>query len=136
MKIRAFALVAAFCLLSVAGANAAASTKTEALSAYNIWFGGWVDYLESVDATWDFDSFMSIKSGVSSILAAFTIYDFPSAGENAIEAFSWKSTTGIIVSNAAPTPVPGPEAGAGLGALALGGIGYMVLRRRRLAVAA
>lgn len=135
MKLRAYAFVAAFCLLSVAGANAATSTKTEALSAYNIWFGGWVEYLESVNATWDFDSFMSIKSGVSSILAAFTIYDFPAVGENAIEAFSWKSTTGVIVSNAAPTPVPGPEAGAGLGALALAGVAY-AMRRRRMAHAA
>ena len=57
--------------------------------------------------------------------------------------FQWETFTDVTMGNVQATyqltkqaiPVPGPEAGAGLSALALAGLGYFLVRRRRLVAA-
>lgn len=131
MRLKAVAFITAFCLLGAANANAAVS-GADALNAYTTWFTGWVDYLSSINATWNSSQFINAgPGGLSSIIGTITAYNVPTSGTSLVQAFTWYANPGIIASTAAPVPVPGPEAGAGLAALAMGGVAYLVHRRNR-----
>lgn len=136
MRLKTLAFVAGFCLFGAAAANAAPVDGATAFSAYQSWFLGWSDYLGSVGAVWNTTfSANAGSSGFSSIVAFINVSSIPAPEVPFTELFSWNSG-GSVIANAAPVPVPGPEAGAGIGAFALGGVAYLISRRRRRAAVA
>lgn len=135
MRLKTLAFVAGFCLFGAAAANAAPVDGTTAFNAYLSWISGWSAYLNSLNVAWFQTSNIGAgPSGFTSIVGNVYAFDFPTTGQTLSEVFLWNISNGNVVANTAPLPVPGPEAGAGIGALALGGVAYLVNRRRRRAV--
>jgi MYXO-CTERM domain-containing protein len=146
-------------------ANAASISETLGLSGYGKLFGdnffqssltsdsSFLAGLQSVASTNSFsqivDAFVGYANGTGAALTAnsltgsyvagnsyswLSILTFNSAA-NTIQ-FAGNTITASTGNNGSVTPVPGPEAGAGLGALAMGGLAFWINRRRKDAVAA
>ncbi|QEE43352.1 hypothetical protein FVA81_01510 (plasmid) [Rhizobium sp. WL3] len=136
MKLKSLALLTAFCLFGAAGVNAAPVDGATAFTAYLDWFSGWSNYLATTYPALEFFTTTNISTGgggFKAIVANIYAFDLPAPDSFFSESFIWNAANGNIFAENAPVAVPGPEAGAGIGALALGGMVYLAQRRRRLA---
>ena len=140
MKLKSLALLTALCFFGAASVNAAPVGSATAFTAYIDWFEGWSKYLATTYPAIEFFTTANFSTasggGFKAIVANIYAFDVPAPGSFFNESFFWNAANGNIFANDAPVAVPGPEAGAGIGALALGGVAYLVHRRRRLAQAA
>ncbi|MDR7145226.1 hypothetical protein [Rhizobium sp. BE258] len=138
MKLKAFALAAAFSVAVLNVANAALPaavshndtnvTKSQASSLLSAWVAQWTTVFQSnFGDDWSSDTQNSAIKGTT---IRFISGLFQSDNTPYSQSFSWNSSTGIA-SYSTPAAVPGPEAGAGIGALALGGAAIYMTRRRK-----
>lgn len=142
MKLRSIALAIGLTLSTVGFAHAAlpdaapqsvSTNYSGATTLLDGWSSAWTSIFNANFGS-DWSKFIyngPIAGGVFSvaignIAATTTAYS---------QAFTWDSLTGVATFSM-PVAVPGPEAGAGLGALGLGGIAYLVARRRKSATTA
>jgi MYXO-CTERM domain-containing protein len=137
MNLKTLALATAVSLATMSGAHAALPTTVTsyaipadwatALSAFNTWSNAWTSFFTTAGTfNWDFEAFQSSRFN---IIAG----NFTSVGYDTLQ-FTYFGTTASYSLPA--VAVPGPEAGAGIGALAMGGMAYLLHRRRKESVAA
>lgn len=132
MKVKHLALAAALAfstpaLAAPAYENAGQSAANAA--AANVLFGQWLSAWSTVfDANygdnWDYDS-----TGSRNVVYG-QIYQIVTSGTPFVQSFSWTNGSKFADYNLPAVAVPGPEAGAGLGALAMLGVAYWAKRRR------
>lgn len=138
MKLKSLAVVIALSLSSVGGASAASLGQTfdytTARSAYEAWFSGWKSYFEGMNAGAELLSDLTLTANAQGFTKIFAELYSPQVTKFS-QTFNWNSTRSGDLTVSGLVPVPGPEAGAGLGALALAGVAYAI-RRRRMANAA
>lgn len=134
MKITYLAVAAALALSTPALAapvtsnHTAAADSTAATAVYYSWVNAWTSTLNAAYGVdkWANDLFTSFGSGGKKFLTG----EIWSPDNTFYQTFTWNTGTKIASYNT-PTAVPGPEAGAGLGALAMGGIALYLKRRRK-----
>lgn len=139
MKLKYLALAGAMAFSTPAFAatvtsnNTVAANSTIATSIYNTWVSAWTSTLNTAYGVdnWANDLFTTFGGGGKKYLTG----ELYNSDYSFYQSFSWNSATKIASYNT-PVAVPGPEAGAGLGALAMGGVAYILARRRKVAVAA
>ena len=137
MKLKCLAFATALALSSptmAATVSDMAYSQSALSAAFASWTQSWTPYFESLGKSWGTYSVTSFVTFPTSA-TVFNGYIY-AADLSAIKSFSWQSAggpfAGKIVSDAAPAvAVPAPEAGAGLGALALGGVALYMKRRRK-----
>ncbi|TNM65339.1 hypothetical protein [Aliirhizobium smilacinae] len=133
MKLKHLAVVAALAFSTPAlaapaftNADTTAATSAAATSLYNSWYSAWSTVFDATYGdSWDFD-----LGGTKNSLSG-QIYQIVDNGVGFSQSFTWFNSSKIATFNL-PTAVavPGPEAGAGLGALAMLGVAYWAKRRR------
>jgi hypothetical protein len=138
MKLKSLALAAA---LSVAGINTAHADIASDLGIYGnvgtTFFSSLPSYAAFYSALTSYD-YGSIY-GFFGPATSTTVGVVPGTSNlwSALLEFNTSTSTvysnGFVVNTAGQTvtPVPGPEAGAGLGALAMGGMAFWMARRRK-----
>lgn len=139
MKLKSLALLIAFSVFGTASVNAAPVNGATAFGAYMTWLSGWSQYLATTYPAIDFFTTANISTSggsFSAIVADIYAFNLPAPGSLFNQSFIWNAANGNIFAINAPVAVPGPEAGAGIGALVLGGVAYLVHRRRRPSPAA
>lgn len=153
MKLKTLALAAVLLSAGTAGSQAAtfttgtgsASGTLGILNAYTTWLSSWSSVFEGIygvgsqGGDWDtfgVGSYTASLGGLGSVTvkrsSSFLSSDFDPV--NFVISGNGNSATASYTTYIAT--VPGPEAGAGLGALALGGVAYLATRRRKEAAAA
>lgn len=150
MKLKRLVLTTAFLAMSGVAALAAVfdtETKTVSgpaniISAYATWFSTWESVFNSVygagsfGTDWDFTqssgSYTYTIGGMISQVAKTSSF-FSDSTPTSVGFFVKANGTASYTSYIAP--VPGPEAGAGVGALVLGGAALWMARRRKNAIA-
>lgn len=135
-KLKELTVVAALVLASTAGANAASLGVTTdanvARNTYLAWFSGWKSYFESTNVGATLVAELTTTTGGDfSITKIFAEVYSPQVSSFS-QTFFWNSARSGDMTVSAVVPVPGPEAGAGIGALAMGGVAYLLHRRRKM----
>jgi hypothetical protein len=132
MKIKhlAFAAALAFTTPVLAApasekADQTAANSTVANSLFNQWLSAWSTVFDTTYGdNWDYD----ITGSRNSLYGQ--IYQIVDSGTPFVQSFSWTNGSKLAQYNMPAVAVPGPEAGAGLGALAMLGVAYWAKRRR------
>ncbi|AYD00559.1 hypothetical protein [Neorhizobium sp. NCHU2750] len=133
MKVKHLAFVAALAFTTPAlaapayeDASQPASDYTVANSLMNSWLTAWKTVFDTTYGDdWDFTT--SASKGLVYGQIFQTVADTSTAYT---QSFLWTSASKVADYNMPVTAVPGPEAGAGLGALAMLGVAYWAKRRR------
>lgn len=147
MKLKTLAVAAAMLSASAVGSMAATFTTSSStvtggsaiLAAYYSWADSWSSVFEGIygvnsyGSDWGVSSFGTYSAkvfGSTTVLprtSAILSTDFDAVNFRIVGTGNTATAT---FDNYIAT-VPGPEAGAGLGALAMGGVAYLVARRRK-----
>ena len=106
-------------------AGQTATNSTAATGLFNQWLSAWSTVFEAnYGINWDYESVGSRNSLFAQI------FQTSATGIPFVQSFTWSNRSQFADYNTPVTAVPGPEAGAGLGALAMLGVAYWAKRRR------
>ncbi|MDR7145197.1 hypothetical protein [Rhizobium sp. BE258] len=147
MNLKTLMLASSIAICSVTSSFAAAfpvnptqvvDTDENNLSAvYASWVSGWSAIFNQVAGqNWTTTVYDSWGEKFLDIPEVTVLRSYSTGQPGSSFAASFIYLGGYATYTALPTPVPGPEAGAGIGALALGGIALYIQRRRKDGVAA
>ncbi|WP_337268184.1 hypothetical protein [Oryzifoliimicrobium ureilyticus] len=134
MKLKLIALAVAvafstpaFAAITATNSNTTFNSTTEILSALTKWKDAWSSVFSKENLSTTYFEVNALNSDSFKYLVA--TYSVPSAPKlsQSFSSFGAKTVTTFNM----PTAVPGPEAGAGIGALAMGGLALYVKRRRQ-----
>ncbi|TNM65287.1 hypothetical protein [Aliirhizobium smilacinae] len=147
MKLKTLMLAAALAFGSISAAQAAfpapatkvtSTDEANYVNIYNSWVSGWTSVFNAtVGNNWTTRTYGEFEENFYSEIPAVTImrtYLAPNIQAfQAIFSYQGGSITYTQLPAGTAVPVPGPEAGAGIGALAMLGLAYWAKRRRNSA---